>query len=311
VNILGPDSLVFGVEDLDACNKYLSDYGLKKTDSSASGAVWEAADGTNCVVRTAADSALPSPIAPSPNIRETVYGVADKQTLEQIGAELSKDRNVRVDAAGVLHSVDDSGIALGFQVTIRRAYSAPLLGINCPGQPPQRPANVIASDHNMPIIPRTLSHVVYFVPDVVKAEKFYRDRLQFRMVDRFTTAGPFLRPAGTHEHHTLFLIQGHGPMMNGLNHFAFHVSGASELFQAGWQFFQKGYKSFWGPGRHILGSNYFWYFNSPFGGMMEYDADMDLHDDSWVPREVPADKHTSQIFLFDYKDPWSPTRPAD
>jgi catechol 2,3-dioxygenase-like lactoylglutathione lyase family enzyme len=306
VRILGPDSLAFGVEDLDACFKYLLDYGLKKVDSSANGGSFEAADGTHLVVRKSSDAGLPAAIAPSPNIRECVYGVADKATLEQIGAELSRDRNVKVDASGVLRAVDDVGIALAFQVTIRRPFSAPWLGINCPGQPPQRPPNVIAADHNMSIFPRTLSHVVYMVPDVHKAEKFYRDRLQFRLVDRFTNVGPFLRPAGTQEHHTLFLIQGRGKMLNGLNHFAFHVSGGNEMLQAGWQFFRKGYKSFWGPGRHILGSNYFWYFNSPFGGMCEYDADMDRHDDSWMPREIPADEHTSQIFLFDYKDPWSP-----
>ena len=88
--------------------------------------------------------------------------------------------------------------------------------------------------------------------------------------------------------------------------FTFHVAGPNELLKAGWEFAKKGYKSQWGPGRHILGSNYFWYFNSPFGGMMEYDADMDLHDDSWVPRVVPASQDTSQTFLMQYADKWSP-----
>ena len=36
-----------------------------------------------------------------------------------------------------------------------------------------------------------------------------------------------------------------------------------------------GYQSFWGPGRHKFGSNWFWYFNSPLGCHVEYDADMD------------------------------------
>jgi len=306
MNILGPDSLVFGVEDVDACGRYLLDYGLTKVESAASGGVFEALDGTNCVVRKSSDGGLPKPIAASPNIRECVYGVADAATLEQVGAELSRDREVRRDASGMLHCVDDVGIAIAFQRTLRRPYRAPWLGINVPNQPPQRAPNVIAADHAMPIQPRTLSHVVYFVPDVHKAEMFYRERLQFRLTDRFTTAGPFLRPAGTLEHHTLFLIQGGGPMMNGLNHFTFHLSGANELLQAGWQFSRKGYRSFWGPGRHIFGSNYFWYFNSPFGGMCEYDADMDLHDDSWVPRAVAADQDSSQIFLFDYRAPWFP-----
>jgi len=37
-------------------------------------------------------------------------------------------------------------------------------------------------------------------------------------------------------------------------------------------------------GRHILGSNLFWYFNNPCGGRTEYYADMDQMDDDWKPR---------------------------
>ena len=56
---------------------------------------------------------------------------------------------------------------------------------------------------------------------------------------------------------------------------------------AGSRFVKAGYQSFWGPGRHKFGSNWFWYFNSPLGCHVEYDADMDLHDDEWTPRETP------------------------
>jgi hypothetical protein len=60
-----------------------------------------------------------------------------------------------------------------------------------------------------PCVTRTLSHVVYFVPDSRRGPTaFYRDRLGFRRAPTASLgAGPFLRPAGTPEHHTLFLIQ--------------------------------------------------------------------------------------------------------
>jgi catechol 2,3-dioxygenase-like lactoylglutathione lyase family enzyme len=48
---------------------------------------------------------------------------------------------------------------------------------------------------------------VLFAPDIEKAEKFYSQRLGFRTVDVFTNLGPFMRPTGTLEHHTLFLIK--------------------------------------------------------------------------------------------------------
>jgi hypothetical protein len=103
----------------------------------------------------------------------------------------------------------------------------------------------------------------------------------------------------------LFLIQ--APVeLAGLNHFAFHVANAYELLMAGTRLESKGYRTFWGPGRHIFGSNWFWYFNSPFGGAAEYDADMDQHDDAWVPRATEANAETSQVFLFSRRPLWFP-----
>ena len=136
----------------------------------------------------------------------------------------------------------------------------------------------------MPAKPRTLSHVVCFVPDIAAAEAFYVKRLGFKVTDRLLNAGPFLRPAGTQDHHTLFFIQT-PPFMKGCEHFAFHMGGPTELMLAGTRFVKAGYQSFWGPGRHKYGSNWFWYFNSPLGCHVEYDADMDLHDDECAPRE--------------------------
>lgn len=302
MNILGPDYLLFGVDDLDACYKYLSDYGLKKVDSASSGATFEALDGTAVVVRKSGDPGLPTAVAAAPNIREQIYGVADKASLEAIGANLGRDRPVVQGSDGVLRTVDDTGYPIGFQVTQRRKIDHPKY-FNVPGMSTHRPFNLIAADNDAPVPICTLSHVVLFAPDVVKAEKFYAERLGFRTVDMFTNLGPFMRPSGTHEHHTLFLIKAPKP---GLQHFTFHVADLNDMLHAGWRFVKKGYRSFWGPGRHILGSNNFWYFNSPFGGLMEYDSDMDLHDDNWKPRFIPATAETSQTFLFDFKDKWSP-----
>ncbi|MGC3982423.1 MAG: VOC family protein [Steroidobacteraceae bacterium] len=308
MNILGPDYLVFGVDDLDACTQCLHDYGLIKVESGSNGAVFEAMDGTGVILRNGSDTSLAKPIAADPNIRETIYGVADKATLQAVAAELGKDREVQQHADGSLRSIDDDGYAIGFQVTTRRKIIAPHYGINVPGQDYGRALNVVASVDEEKYLVRTLSHVVLYTQDKVKSEKFYAERLGFRTVDVFTNVGPFMRPQGTYEHHTLFLIE--APTL-GLNHFTFHFAGANELLKAGWEFSKKGYRSFWGPGRHILGSNYFWYFNSPFGGCIEFDADMDIHDDSWKPRYVPADADTSQIFLLQYADKWSPNKGHD
>jgi hypothetical protein len=58
-----------------------------------------------------------------------------------------------------------------------------------------------------------------------------------------------------------------------------------------------------------LERHWFWYFNSPFGCHVEFDADMDLHDESWIAREVMASEDTSQLFLFSRREKWFPSGP--
>lgn len=304
MNIIGPDALLFGVDDVAACAQYLTDYGLEPVGNGR----FEALDGTAISIAHKDDPALPPAMGTASMLRKTIYGVADQTALDAIAAELRKDREVRKLPDGSIESVDDMGFALGFQVTVRRPISLPAETVNAPGAAQKRPANVVAVDEDAAIKPRSLSHVVYFVPDAAKAEAFYVKRLGFVCTDRFTDVGPFLRPAGTLDHHTLFLIQT-PPFMKGCEHFTFHMGGPTEVMQAGSRLVNKGYQSFWGPGRHKFGSNWFWYFNSPLGCHVEYDADMDLHDDSWTAREAPMGADVSQLFLFQFREKWAPGGP--
>lgn len=307
MNIIGPDFVVFAVDDLAAAGQFLIDYGLEDKGNG----VFTSLDGTGVIIGHKDDPSLPKWTLPTTNqLRKTIYGVVDQTTLDAITAELSKDREVETLSDGSIESVDDMGFVLGFQITVRKKLDFPGELVNAPGVP-QRGFNIngVNSDPNTPLPkPRTLSHVVYFVPDIDKAESFYINRLGFRLVDRFVGMGPFLRPAGCVEHHTMFLIKT-PPHLLGCEHFTFHMGGPTEVLLAGQNMQRKGYESFWGPGRHVMGSNWFWYFNSPFGAHIEYDADMDLHDDSWVPRVENARSDRSQIFLFHWRETWAPGDP--
>ena len=306
MNIIGPDALVFGVDDVAACAQYLTDYGLTPVGVTAAGGRFEALDGTCVEIRSQGDPSLPPALGTASMLRETVYGVADAATLDAIEAELARDRTV-VRQGGVLRTTDDLGFALAFQVTVRKPLALPAEAVNAPGAVPQRGPNALGLSPDMAARPRSLSHVVYFVPDAAKAEAFYV-RLGFVCTDRFTGVGPFLRPAGTQDHHTLFMIQT-PPFMKGCEHFTFHMGGPTDVLLAGTRFVEKGYQSFWGPGRHKFGSNWFWYFNSPLGCHVEYDADMDQHDDTWAAREVPMSADASQLFLFQHREKWAPSGP--
>ena len=308
MNIIGLDALIFGVDDVQASAACLSDYGLKPVDVDNNGGRFEALDGTAVIIRRADDSRLPAAIGPAPSIRETIYGVASATDLDAIADELGRDREATRDEHGVLHSMDDMGFAIGFQITVRKPFVAPADLSNAPGHAPQRPLNQPGITLDMPALPRTLSHVVYFVPDAAKGEAFYVNRLGFKTTDTFIGAGPFMRPAGSDDHHCLFMIQT-PPHMKGCEHFTFHMGSGTEVLLAGRRFEQKGWTSFWGPGRHLFGSNWFWYFNSPLGCHIEYDADMDKHDDAWAARTAPLTADNSQLFLFASKDKWAPGGP--
>lgn len=301
MKIIGPDAFVFGVDDVEGSTRYLTDYGLK----DVGGGRFEALDGTAIVIAHQDDASLPPPLPTGNALRKFVYGCADAATVDAIAAELGKDREVRRMVDGSIESRDDLGFVIGFQVTVRRALDLPPVLVNTAGAKPQRPVNEVGVDLNLEPKPRTLSHCAVFVPDAAKGEAFYTKRLGFRVTDRLVGAGMFLQPAGALEHHCLFLIQT-PPQMQGMEHVAFHVGSVHEVMVAGNAFAAKGYQSFWGPGRHTVGSNWFWYFNSPLGCRFEYDADMDLHDANWTPREMAANADNTQVYLFQAREKWAP-----
>jgi catechol 2,3-dioxygenase-like lactoylglutathione lyase family enzyme len=298
-NIIGLEELVFGVDDVDACRQYLVDYGLVSVGNDGAGERFEAEDGTAVIVCRNDQAGLPAQMTGAPSIRETVYGVDTAATLEAIAAEIGKDREVSRGIGGSVHFRDEEGFALAFKITGRRPVAA---------STPAKPLDQAGVLPGMTVVPQTLSHVVYFVRDYLKQEKFYAERLGFVTTDTFTGVGPFMRAPGSPDHHQVFFIQT-PPFLNGVEHFTFHFQSGTHVLLAGTEFANKGYQSFWGPGRHIFGSNWFWYFNSPFGCKMEFDAEMDQHDDTWVARHAPMTPDNAQMFLFTQAQKFVPGGP--
>ena len=258
MNIIGIDQVRFGVDDMEASRRFLGDFGLEEVEGGAAGATFLAADGSGLMLRNMDDSDLPMGVTNGPTFRETVWGAADAATLEAIGAELAKDRQVQFGPDGVLRSTDDTGYGIAFRVAQRRPFESRPSLVNVPGQPPLRPLNQIA-DYDAPTRPSMLGHLVFFTPDLDRSVRFYTERLGFRVTDRFTGTGAFLRSAGSADHHNLFIVKREG-MPAGLHHVAFHVRDQLEMMLGGRAMTAKGWETAFGPGRHIFGSNHFWYF---------------------------------------------------
>ncbi|MGH7906448.1 MAG: VOC family protein [Candidatus Binataceae bacterium] len=282
MNIVGIDAVRYGVDDLDAGRRYFSEFGLTETEHGATGAKFVTMEQSEIQLFKNSESSLPAPPVEGPTIRELVFGVKSNQALEEIGAELAKDREVTRDSEGALHTFDTSGYGIAFRVSrcqpLGPEASPP---VNLPGNNERRIDQRI--DYSALVQVRHIGHAVYYVKDIKEASDFYMRRLGFRLSDSFTGCGSFMRAAGAREHHTLFLFA--IEPYRGPHHIAFEVGDFNEVMLGGLGMQRHGWQSELGPGRHIIGSNYFWYWKSPCGSRTEYYADIDHVTDAWKPRE--------------------------
>lgn len=305
MNITGVDYLVFGAEDLAATEQFARDFGLEEGQGTGIGKAFVALDGTGIIVADKNDPALPPALESGNQLRKIIWGVRSESDLYAVADEIGKDREVRKLDNGSIEAIDDMGLVIGFQLTVRQELDLPGEAVNVPGSFNRKP-NQLGVDVNARPKPRSLGHFACFVPDSEKQEELYVKRLGFRVSDRMTGGGAFLRAPGTMEHHSVFFIKT-PPHIKGIEHMAFHFGGPQEVFMGGKLFQEKGYESFWGPGRHIPGSNWFWYFSSPLGCRFEFDADIDLLDENWVPREMPVAAESTQVFLLkNEQELWAP-----
>jgi len=132
--------------------------------------------------------------------------------------------------------------------------------------------------------PRRVGHVVFGSPDVAGSVAFYRDGLGFLVSDVVDEGiGWFLRCST--DHHNLLVMPAPVPC---LNHYAVEMDDVDAIGLAGMRVTgTHGGPSVYGIGRHVLGSNLFWYLLGPAGGMFELFADMDqiVDDEAWATEE--------------------------
>ena len=267
------ESLIYGVEDMEAGVRFYQDWGLKLTSRSDAAALFTLPSGQTVVLRPADDKALPKAPVGGSTVREIIWGVNTQVSLDALRSELQRDREVIADAEGTLHTIDDLGFAIGFRVQNGVAPAKPVgKRVNKPFDPPRSAS------------PQRIGHVVYSIKraDQQKAADFYMKRLQFRMTDHTGDLGDFLRCNGSYDHHNLFFLK--APDFAAFNHVAFEVRDFDEIIFGGKNMKSRNWKAHAPPGRHILGSNLFWYFINPSGGQSEYFADMDVMDDDFQTR---------------------------
>lgn len=286
MNIVGIERIYYGAANVALATRFHKDYGLECMEEGANGADLRLLNHTTVHIRRADDGKLPpakidwAPLNDS-TAREVIWGVDTRATLEAIGAELAKDRDVRADNEGVLHTVDDQGYHIGFMVTQRKNLKAELSGTNTVDNI-GRLNRVADGTIRKRVSPYRMGHVVYWTKtDVPRFAKFYTDRLGFKITDNMSRGGLFMRCAGSNDHHSL-LLNG-GPAF-GFQHVAYEFRDIDDVMFLGTQVERGGWKTNVGPLRHNVSSTFSWYIWNPAGGLAEAYSDMDMVDDNWVVR---------------------------
>ena len=149
--------------------------------------------------------------------------------------------------------------------------------------------------------PRRLSHLLMFASDVPASIAFYRDVLGLRLSDHSGDGIAFLHGAHGSDHHLIALAKSHA---GGLHHSSWDVGSVHEVGLGAEHMKACGHDKGWGVGRHVLGSNYFYYVRDPWGSHAEYSFDIDF-----IPADLdwPAADHPPEDSFY----VWGPNPPAD
>ena len=149
--------------------------------------------------------------------------------------------------------------------------------------------------------PRYLSHILLFTPDVQRQIDFYTQVLGLRLSDRSSDIVAFMHGPHASDHHLVALAKSQAP---GLHHSSWDVGSLHEVGLGAEQMRDRGYTSGWGLGRHVLGSNYFYYVRDPWGSYSEYSFDIDF-----VPADLdwPAADHAPEDSFY----VWGPPVPEE
>ncbi len=295
--ITGIDALIYSSDgspdNWQAAQKFFNDWGLKELAVSSEEQSYETLSGAQVIVRQPSDARLSPAMEAGATLREVVWAVQSQAALDSLHNSASRPYKIsevryQKDSISTLHSfslADPHGLKQTFRLSQQRT-------VQVQGSPANPYGAVQRINAPSPVYERAtpveIGHVVLFTDRLKEATEFY-ESLGFVLSDSYPGRGAFLRCSATAGHHDVFLLQlppgADGKSKVGLNHIAFTVRDIHEVFGGGLSMSRAGWKTQLGPGRHPVSSAYFWYFECPVGGLIEYNADEDHLTADWQPRE--------------------------
>ena len=153
---------------------------------------------------------------------------------------------------------------------------------------PRKDTSAPMRSQSSQVRPRWLSHVLLFSPDVSHMIEFGQSMLGLRLSDRSGGLVAFMHTPHGSDHHLLAFVQSSAA---GLHHTSWDVGSLDEVGEGSEQLRAAGYPDGWGVGRHVLGSNYFYYARDPWGSFAEYSFDIDFvpATTNWIAGDFPPE----------------------
>src|SRR5581483_11846506 len=100
MKVVGIEEVIYGSDDPAVGTRYFDDWGVPCIERASTGADFRLPSGQLVRVRGTGDAALPAAPEGPVTAREVIWGVDSKASLDALGAELARDREVKTDAAG-------------------------------------------------------------------------------------------------------------------------------------------------------------------------------------------------------------------
>jgi catechol 2,3-dioxygenase-like lactoylglutathione lyase family enzyme len=178
-----------------------------------------------------------------------------------------------------------TGVRVSLEVSPRlRQDPVPATVYNGPGRTERPDGRAPGFQRPDRVRPRKLGHAVIGSTDYRTSTSFFTDGLGFKVSDRISGVGAFLR-CSTDHHNVLVLAA----PVNFLHHTSWQVDDVDDVGRGAFAMLEgRPERHVWGLGRHYAGSNFFWYLKDPAGNFSEYYSDMDciVDDQLWTPEDL-------------------------
>jgi hypothetical protein len=188
--------------------------------------------------------------------------------------------------------------ALGIAV---RVSIAPRIAPREPTPQQHGPRGARAPEEGGPIRPRKLGHIVFGSPDPVATCRLLVEGIGFKVSDHLKEVGAAFLRCST-DHHNVLVQPGPRSF---LHHTAWELADIDEIGRGAMRMLDRDPKRhLWGLGRHVVGSNFFWYLRDPAGNFAEYYSDVDHigDDERWAPGDY---RGRAQLYA------WGPPPPIE